>query len=352
MKKWQLVVGTTVALLSFAGLVGVKPSEANASEMVKYNYSQSFPTRTYKVKSSAVFYSSTSLKHKTHYGYNYPNTVFESSSKEKINKKGKSGYYYYLKNNSGSVKGWVYSKSLKAYTPKPASSTTSSKPTKSTNSGTTNTQPTTSSSSQSTSSSSSNQPTLTITGTPGAPTNTATVTYTDGNGVTHTISATYNGQPANSPSSSSQPTSSSSTSEKFDENTVDSDMLQMVNTQRQNAGAQPLTVDNNLFSKVASIRVQQIQSNFSHYNADGSIAAEDLANAAGLSWNGENIAQDNIASTNYETAKSIFDNYFYNDAASNWGHKKNILYPSFTKIAIATVVDSDGQTWNVMDFSE
>jgi uncharacterized protein YkwD len=40
-----------------------------------------------------------------------------------------------------------------------------------------------------------------------------------------------------------------------------------------------------------------------------------------------------------------------NDAASNWGHRANILNPAYGHVGIGVIVDSHGQTWLTEDFT-
>lgn len=139
--------------------------------------------------------------------------------------------------------------------------------------------------------------------------------------------------------------------EKFNEAAIDARFVELINQHRAEAGAQPVTIDSNLFQKVTLLRASQLITRYSHTDEAGNFIAADMADAAGINyWTfSENIAIDNWEGTNKATADEIFNMYFYHDADSNWGHRDNILNGETTNAAVATVY-KDGQVYNVMNF--
>lgn len=139
--------------------------------------------------------------------------------------------------------------------------------------------------------------------------------------------------------------------EKFSEAKADAEFLKLINEHRVAAGAQPVTVDSTLFQKVTLPRASQIITHFDHVDSAGNFIAADLADVAGIQYDtfSENIADESWLGTSQKTADDIFDQYFYHDADSDWGHRDNILNSRSTKVAIASVY-KNGVVYNVMDF--
>lgn len=147
--------------------------------------------------------------------------------------------------------------------------------------------------------------------------------------------------------SSKQPTKD----ETFNADTVDQDLFKMVNDARVKNGVTPYVYNSDLETKISKIRAHQIITHYSHYDAEGNAICDQLAIAAGLTDTGvgENLDQNFQQFTNYKTAKAIFDAYYYDDAASNWGHKENILDASSTDFSTYTVI-KNGEVYNAMNF--
>lgn len=136
-----------------------------------------------------------------------------------------------------------------------------------------------------------------------------------------------------------------------------------VNQDRQANGASPLTVSNPL-SAIASERAKQLESNFSHYDSNGNMYAEEDADNLGDThqqngiedWsNAENINEAQPYGTADQIADRMNYGFMYNDASSDWGHRKNILNPNYNYIGIGTYYDpnaSDGVPYKLAeDFS-
>lgn len=139
--------------------------------------------------------------------------------------------------------------------------------------------------------------------------------------------------------------------EKFNEAKMDAHFVELINAQRVKAGSPKVTVDQNLYNKVTSLRAKQIVSNYSHTDSAGNFIAADLADAAGISYStfSENIAYTTMFNGNNGTADELFHEYFFDDAASDWGHRDNILNPETTKVAVASY-QVNGKVTNVMNF--
>lgn len=139
--------------------------------------------------------------------------------------------------------------------------------------------------------------------------------------------------------------------EKFNEAATDARFLTLINQHRTAGGLAPVTLDSNLFQKVTLVRANQIVKNFSHTDAAGNFIASDMADAAGFNagYFNENLAYDFWQGSNQATADDIFHMYFYDDAASDWGHRDNIMSAQATRVAVASVYH-DGDVYNAMNF--
>ncbi|WP_089136980.1 CAP domain-containing protein [Secundilactobacillus silagei] len=138
---------------------------------------------------------------------------------------------------------------------------------------------------------------------------------------------------------------------KFSESVIDAQLLKLVNQQRAKIGVRPVTVNSKLFDKVTTVRAHQLIKNYSHFDAHNHFIAADLAQKNKINYSklSENIAKNNFNDDNISLANAIFYKYFYDDAASNWGHKKNILDSKVDKAAFATI-NINGTVYNVMNF--
>ncbi len=108
----------------------------------------------------------------------------------------------------------------------------------------------------------------------------------------------------------------------------------LVNEQREAAGLSSLTWDSNL-ETTSSVRAKECASSFSHTRPNGS--AWYTVNSAIMG--GENLA------------------YGFNDASSALSawmnsptHRENVLYPTFTKIAISVYVADNGTYYWAQEF--
>lgn len=97
-------------------------------------------------------------------------------------------------------------------------------------------------------------------------------------------------------------------------------MLAIINQERAKAGALPLVFREEVFA-YADIRAQEIVHKFSHTRPDGTRALDGLP--VPYSWAGENIAAGN------ETAEATMEQFM-----NSPGHRKNILNPNYTQVAI------------------
>jgi len=118
-----------------------------------------------------------------------------------------------------------------------------------------------------------------------------------------------------------------------------SDVLELVNQEREAAGLKDLQLNEDL-NRVAELRAQEIVENWSHTRPNGEewkTAFKDAGVSA--SYRGENLAMGQ------SSAEVTVDGWM-----SSEGHRDNILNKKFTKMGVATVV-VDGVTYWVQVFA-
>ena len=108
----------------------------------------------------------------------------------------------------------------------------------------------------------------------------------------------------------------------------------MVNEERDRAGLGTLVWDSNLES-TSDVRARECEQSFSHTRPDGS---------PWYTVNSEIMAGENLA-YGYETAADVLRGWM--DSPT---HRENILYPTFTKIAISVYVADDGTYYWSQEF--
>lgn len=123
--------------------------------------------------------------------------------------------------------------------------------------------------------------------------------------------------------------------------------LSELNQERTKRGLQPVTEDSQL-DQLAQTRAKQLPTNNSHYASDSkTLIAQQLSQQMGITnWNAECISTkgwsgDEAVNFNWDLDKPISANtpfgaaaaidnvnvYIYQDAGSNWGHKRILLDP-------------------------
>ena len=108
----------------------------------------------------------------------------------------------------------------------------------------------------------------------------------------------------------------------------------MVNEERERAGLGALVWDSNLES-TSDVRARECEQSFSHTRPDGN---------PWYTVNSEIMAGENLA-YGYETAGEVLRGWM--DSPT---HRENILYPTFTKIAISVYVADDGTYYWSQEF--
>lgn len=108
------IIKSTLITAVFIGTIGASVTlrTTNASAKARVISTKNVSKKPYTV-SNGYFYSSAKLTKKTHNQHNYLRTTFYSYKSATVKKNnGKRAVYYYVKNKSGSVKGWVWRGSL------------------------------------------------------------------------------------------------------------------------------------------------------------------------------------------------------------------------------------------------
>lgn len=107
-----------------------------------------------------------------------------------------------------------------------------------------------------------------------------------------------------------------------------------VNEERERAGLNPLVWDSNLES-TSDVRAIECSREFSHTRPDGN---------PWYTVNSEIMGGENLA-YGYETAADVLGGWM-----ESITHRDNILYPTFTKVAISVYVDDEGVYYWAQEF--
>jgi len=103
--KIKSVLIMALALVTFSAGLGMNTTPVKAAKVL---HSKKVKKVAYKVK-GGYFYKTATLKKRVHKGNKYFRTNFYTYKKATVQKKhGKKAIYYYLKNKSGKIKGWVW----------------------------------------------------------------------------------------------------------------------------------------------------------------------------------------------------------------------------------------------------
>ena len=108
----------------------------------------------------------------------------------------------------------------------------------------------------------------------------------------------------------------------------------LVNEERERAGLNPLTWDGNLES-TSDVRAIECAREFSHTRPNGD---------PWYTVNSEIMGGENLA-YGYDNAKDVLRGWMESPT-----HRENILYPSFTKVAISVYRDDDGVCYWAQEF--
>ncbi|MDF7639724.1 SLAP domain-containing protein [Lactobacillus sp. ESL0791] len=143
------------------------------------------------------------------------------------------------------------------------------------------------------------------------------------------------------------------------------EFLKALNEERAKQNLKPVTEDTH-YDDVVENRSALLPSNFSHTDASGNFILQDYFDKAGLTYT--HIAEC-IANypwgwyTNHDTKQlqripnggtsaDVADNtiyeYIYNDAASDWGHRKILLDPSDKTIGVGAATTADGRVYSAV----
>lgn len=130
--------------------------------------------------------------------------------------------------------------------------------------------------------------------------------------------------------------------------------LAIVNQERAKFGAAPLTMNANL----TSLANQRAKDNgaidtLSHTDAQGNAMFDQEAAQFGVTgetmWS-ECLYMSSYNDLSFNFGKDAADSYLYDDADSDWGHRKNLIDPAATQIGIGWYVKAQTQTvYNAID---
>ncbi|MGE5630168.1 MAG: CAP domain-containing protein [Caulobacteraceae bacterium] len=142
--------------------------------------------------------------------------------------------------------------------------------------------------------------------------------------------------PTATPAAAPKPAATGTTAMSSDESRI----LQLVNAEREKAGASPLKANGNL-TKVARMKSQDMVANnyFSHQSPTYG-SPFDMLKSNGISYMyaGENIAMN-------QTADAAFQAWMNSE-----GHRKNILNPNFTDLGVGIAPKGDGSSIYTQEF--
>lgn len=137
------------------------------------------------------------------------------------------------------------------------------------------------------------------------------------------------------------PTKRKATTATFNATAANADFLTIVNQERKKTGAVPLTTADNL-TKLAmqramdSAKLGDLSHVDSHeqtiYLKEGARFGVDFSQG----WSSECLymADEGFVGDYQSAGKNAANEYLYNDASSNWGHRKNLIAPEAKTIGI------------------
>lgn len=134
-------------------------------------------------------------------------------------------------------------------------------------------------------------------------------------------------------------TATTTTNAVVDENSIEGQILKLVNDHRASVGAPALTMDSNLVS-VAAVRASELPSAWSHTRPDGrKFSTAFQEKGIKYSYIGENLAMS------FTDAQSAVDAWL-----NSPGHKASIEDAEFTRTGIAIYTDENGTMYAAQEF--
>lgn len=117
--------------------------------------------------------------------------------------------------------------------------------------------------------------------------------------------------------------------------------LEMVNKDRVALGRKPLTLNANLSEEAKQRSIHDANSLVTTYRED-----DHKDESGNLLMPGDSQAEiETMLSSEDDIAKFAYFEFMQNDAAENWGHKKNLLNPAFTQIGIGITIGNGPSTY-------
>lgn len=336
LKSYSMKAAALVALgfgVVFGGITANQTAAAKARNRVIKVVKT--PGTDYHAKTGAI-YSTAKLTKKIHDAGYFKHTVFFSNRTATVKKaNGKTAKYDAIISRNGKVSGWIWQGNLVKIIAKQAQSTASSSSTDAnSDTDTTGNDSTDDGGTEVTWESDGN----------------TTVTVTYGSDGTKTTQTTKGGSTVTKVQPTTNPAS------KFSLTDYRASFLKYLNQERAARGLQPYTESTGL-DQLAQQRSTQLPSNFSHYDAQGNIIADELAPQFGVGFGAECLSQNvwSANSTSDSVAKSDIHEYIYDDAASNWGHRAILLSPELHAIGMGATLQQHANgfmaTWTAADFN-
>lgn len=149
-------------------------------------------------------------------------------------------------------------------------------------------------------------------------------------------------------------TTTSKKAAKFVAEKQSQSFLAVVNQERAKLGTAPLTLNDQL-TNLANQRAKDdgAINGLSHTDAQGQLFFEKEAPSFGVTgesmWS-ECLYLSGYTDLDFDFGKDAADQYLYHDAASDWGHRKNLIDPDATQIGIGWYVKTATKTvYNAID---
>ena len=130
------------------------------------------------------------------------------------------------------------------------------------------------------------------------------------------------------------------------ENTMEEELLQEINTLRNNNGLSPLEMDSSL-TEIASVRAKEASQKWSHTRPNGKDGVDLVP---GNVWKGENLSTC-MSVGDEELTDDIAVELQFSDMCHSKTHRENMLFDEYERVGIYTYKDARGKVTTAYMFT-
>ena len=130
------------------------------------------------------------------------------------------------------------------------------------------------------------------------------------------------------------------------ENTMEEELLQEINTLRNNNGLSPLEMDESL-TEVAAVRAKEASQKWSHTRPNGK---EGVDLVPGNVWKGENLSTC-MSAGDEELTDDIAVELQFSDMCHSKTHRENMLFDEYERVGIYTYKNAAGKVTTAYMFA-